>query len=730
MRERLLPWLLVLPALLLVTPLSPLAEDPFPHLAGTGLAVVLLLPLALAVLVSGTQAPRAWPFVLALAWALCSWNAGGGTDALEARRTLCLLALLPLAFVAGAGLGARGRRTFAALLVALSCLWTGWALARGFVGDSFAGVLGDTGSLSQAALPGAAVAGAWLACGSGTKRFFGALALVLFLVHTAAAPVLAGAHTLLAGLLLAAWRGPERGRGALLGLALAALLAPFAGLAARQALEGSPPAIEGAPAGPSHSLGGLAVRARVWTAALGLVADHPLLGAGPGQFQAAFPPHRDPREIELSRHGVCAELDTEVEHAHNDWLQGFCELGLLGGTLLALGLARAARDGLRALADEERTPLALAALALLVNAGVHAPLSGNPAAGPLALALFGTLVPVGPKNRLLSILFCLPALVALPFAPALITHGAALSEYTRSARRIEELASASTGAEDRSATAALLLGELERARAVVQIALAAAPDSAPARELAARTIRDTATVAARLAAWDRLLEVRPHSTEAWEQGAVVCARAGRFEEARTRLAGALELSPTHPRLLKSAARLELTYGELESGLTLLERLRALDCPEPAWATDLGNQLVLDLGRPERGARVLFGEPLASLSAEDLHARARQGDAQTQSGADECLAQLLWAREHALAGAFDLALRNYRQAAKCSQARRGAEAGPAALFTLELAAAEASAGRREEAEARVRGVPLESTTWAELPPWAQASLRELGLAQPE
>jgi tetratricopeptide (TPR) repeat protein len=430
---------------------------------------------------------------------------------------------------------------------------------------------------------------------------------------------------------------------------------------------------------------------------------------------------------------VCAELDTEVEHAHNDWLQGFCELGLVGGGLLALGLALAARDGLRALADEERTPLALAALALLVNAFVHAPLSGNPAAGPLALAVFGCLLPGGPvsvggKSRAWASLFSLPALLAFLFAPALITHGAALTEYIRSARRIDELASASQG--DRAETAALLVGELERARAVVQIALAAAPDSAPARELAARTLRDETTNESRLAAWDRLLAVRPHSIEAWEQGAAVCVRAGRFAEARARLGHALQLSPTHPRLLKSAVRLELAHGEVESGLAWLERLRELGCLEPVWIATLGNELVLDLGLPERGARVLFGAPLVSLSAEDLHARSRAGNPETATGVDECLAQLLWAREHALAGAFELALRNYRQAARCSHAHRGSEAGPAALFTLELAAAEAGAGRREEAEARVRGVPLGSTTWAELPAWAQASLRELGLAQPE
>lgn len=725
MRERLLPWLLVLPALVLATPLSPLDEDPFPHLAGTGLAVVLLAPLALAVLASGTHARLALPFTLALAWGMVSFTLGGGTDPFEARRALCVLALLPLALAGGAGLGERGRRSFAAILVVLSCLWTGWALARGFAGDSYAGVLGDTGSLSQAALPGAAVGCAWLAREAGGTRLLGALAVVLFLVHVAAAPVLAGSHTLLAGLLLAAWRGAERGRGALLALALAALLAPFAGMAVREAREGAAPAIEGAPAERSRSLGGLAVRARVWRAALGLVGEHPLLGAGPGQFQAAFPPHRDPREIELSRHGTCSELDTEVEHAHNDWLQGFCELGLVGGALLALGLALGARDAFAALAEQERAPLALAALALLVNAFVHAPLSGNPAAGPLAMAVLGSLAPAGERSRLRACSVALPALLAFPFAPALIQHGAALSEYTRIARRIEELSRVDGGKDEHAALAASMVGELERARAVVKIALAAAPESAPARELAARLSRDEE----RVAAWDRLLEVRPSSSEAWEQGAMACVRAGRFDEARPRLARALALSPTHPRLLKNAARLELVHGELDAGLDALARLRQEGCEEPAWTLALGNELVLELGRPERGARVLFGAPLSNLSGEDLHARSREPGEGAPAEAAECLAQLLWAREHARAGAFDVALRNYRQAALRSTAWRGSEKGPAPLYALELAAAAQRAGQRDEAESRSRGVALELTTWDDLPVWSRAALGELGLRPP-
>ena len=45
-----------------------------------------------------------------------------------------------------------------------------------------------------------------------------------------------------------------------------------------------------------------------------LVASHALLGAGPGQFAAAFPPYRSAREIEISTHGrTLTGQETEVE---------------------------------------------------------------------------------------------------------------------------------------------------------------------------------------------------------------------------------------------------------------------------------------------------------------------------------------------------------------------------------------------------------------------------------
>ncbi|NOT29539.1 MAG: hypothetical protein HOP15_03715, partial [Planctomycetes bacterium] len=167
---RILPWLLVLPALVFATPLSPIADDPYPHLAGTGWAALALVPLALVVLARGASLRGAWPFVLALAWALAARALAPVTDTFEARRALLVLALVPLAFAGGATLDEQGRTRFEFLLVVLALMWTGFALWSGWRDDNFAGVLGDTGSLSQAALPGAALGAVWLARESGAQR--------------------------------------------------------------------------------------------------------------------------------------------------------------------------------------------------------------------------------------------------------------------------------------------------------------------------------------------------------------------------------------------------------------------------------------------------------------------------------------------------------------------------------------------------------------------------------
>jgi len=718
-RERLLAGSLLLSALVLATPLSPVAADPYPHLAGTATALVCALPAALLLFLGGARSGPGWLLLALAGWAaLVSHRFAPVSDAVEAQRALLGLALAPLAFAGGAALEARGRALFSWGLVLLSVVWSAGALA---MGNGFAGVLGDSGSLSQAALPGAAIGAGWLVAAPGARRSAGGFALALFLVHVGVTPVLAGSHTLLAGLLCAAWKG-RTGKAHFAALALAALLVPFVGMAGRQLAGSEVPAVEGARSDTSRSLGGLGVRGLVWTAALGLVKDEPLTGAGPGQFQAAFPPYRDPREIELSRHGVCSELDTEVEHAHNDYLQFLVELGLVGGLLFAAFAVLVVRRALALLGEEEHLPAALAVLAVCVNAGVHAPFSANPASAPLALALAGTLFARGRLQRLVAVPMTLPVWLAFPMAPALMTHGAALTDYVRRAAQIAELAGQPvTAPNEHALRQAELAREASSAQAALAAARAAEPDSAPALALTARL----APSELRVAAWDEFLRVRPHAVEAWEQSATEQARRGAHEDARVRYQAALALSPTHPRILRNLARLECLLGEVELGLAALATLEEQGCIDASYRTRLGSELVLELGRPERGAALLYELPFSQLVPEQLHADARvEGLAPELADARAALAQLLWARSHAASGSFSLALRNYRQALERSRARRGDEG--AALYRLELAAAEARAGLRDEALTRARAAPAEATVREDLPDWAVAALTELGL----
>jgi O-antigen ligase/tetratricopeptide (TPR) repeat protein len=76
----------------------------------------------------------------------------------------------------------------------------------------------------------------------------------------------------------------------------------------------------------------LALRARVWSAASGMIRDSPVLGTGYGTFEGAFEARRP------------AGVTQRWDHAHNDWLQSWTEAGPLA-PLAALALLAAVFAG-------------------------------------------------------------------------------------------------------------------------------------------------------------------------------------------------------------------------------------------------------------------------------------------------------------------------------------------------------------------------------------------------
>ena len=659
--DRLLALALLLPSLLFAWPGpgSPLRDDFVPSATGAGLVALALLPAAvLLVRRSPSSAGRAVLLLLVPALSIGLWVRGGkATDGFELRRTILHAATAGVLFLGGSRLGTEGRAMFARGLVLVAILLLASALLDRYGG--FAGTLGNTGSVAQAALPGALAGASLMTRKAGAWRPLGAGAVVLAIVFAARVPVIAAALSIAVALLALAAAAPMPGRtrGLLAGVAAVAVL----GLLVPSFGAGAPPSGTSASTAPPTSTGGFAVRERVWSRSLAMLADHPWSGVGPGQFEARFPVYRDPKEIELSTHGRAIDAETEVEHPHEDWIAPALELGSIAGVAWIAFLVIVGRRSFVALrsGDPELEPLALGAFGILAYAFVHAPLTREPAAASIAFALFG-IVLARPK----------PSLPLVPLAAAGLLFGLAPSAYAfvRHGFELSDLAHATT---DR--------------------ALEACPDSPLALEIRARALEQAkATPAAVRDAWERVLEVRPESFEARAELGIALARGGELERARGELAHALALDPGHPGARKDLERvnseLDLAKGRLEAGRPWLEGADPI--PEECYARS----------RTERAG----GDRLLA----DLF---------------EARAHLLWARQHAALGHFEDAVRSYRQ---CVRVTRDHVEGGAPRVRLELAAALAAAGRKDEARTELDAIRSASPDRDELPAWAAASLRDV------
>lgn len=705
--ERAHALLLLAPAAFLAWagPRAPLEGDPTPLATGTGIAALASV-LALALLVTRRVTPRvtwAWAFLGFVAAGLVSMSLQPPSDTFEASRATILSALCLVLLVCGASQSDEGREWLGRGLVLLTLLALAPALFDG--ANGFSGALGNTGSTSEVALLGGA-AGAWmLARAEGAWKWIGGIAAASYAFYVGVAPVLAGALSFaLALALLVLVNTKTRALSALmlavcLGLFGAGRLVPHAPLPASARPAASAPG----------DVGGLAVRQRIWRSVPALIADYGLLGAGPGQFRAAYPPYRDPEEIELSSHDrTLPRAETEVEHAHSDLLQAFVDAGPIGGALWLAFLGAVAWRALAVLrkGDYELAALGAAALAVMANGALREPLLYNPASASAAFAVFGALLAAdsAPGERTLARrLFTLLAMAALATqlsrAWSIAWHGRALRQYIES--------------KDRKFAA--LAGEF-------------CEDSALARAIAARELEaldGERPTRATVDAWRSVLDVRPHNIEALIQLGLAQARTGQPEAARAAWSRALTLDPRHPALRKNLARMEALVGDVELAEQHLREAR-LDATQ-AWPS-YANSALREL-RVERGWQLCAR---IDPRFEDLNAQLAYDLARDTSFAlDEDLrlalegsAHLSWAREHGAGGSFADAARSYRQAKRCLAPRDGG-APPNALL-LELAGALAASGKVEEARKELASVDATALELARLPTWAGQALLDNGL----
>jgi O-antigen ligase len=184
------------------------------------------------------------------------------------------------------------------------------------------------------ALAGMLIAALVGCAGGGPRRrlcLLSASALVVLLLLTRSRGGWAGA---VAGSVVALW-GLARGgrRVALLasGAAVVLGLLPLTLQVRHQASEARSSAIR--------------VRLELWKGAARMLASHPWLGVGAGNFSVEYPPVRSAEEFRLS-HQYAGSGFVEAEDAHSSWVQTAVETGPAGLTLFALIALVAARLGL------------------------------------------------------------------------------------------------------------------------------------------------------------------------------------------------------------------------------------------------------------------------------------------------------------------------------------------------------------------------------------------------
>jgi len=724
-------WALLLPAALLAWP-GPgalLRDVPTTVSAGTGWTALACLPLAI-LMAWRLPTRRLTGITLLLAViAVAALGAGAAGDTFGARRsTTALITALVLA-LGGAGLGPAGRRVLSRGFAICAALW----LVRAGLdrGRAFSGVLGNTGDLSEAALPGALLALGLVATTRGKLRAAALATGVAYAVYVGAVPVLAGAVSLVvvgAAILVAASKN-HAARPMLRGLLIACLIAVVT-LGAREWL--ARPGASGVASGTatteqeSNSFGGWQFRKLTWARLPDMLRDNMILGVGPGQFEAEFPAYRDPLEIELSSHRRQEPTPVEVEHAHNDWFQGPVELGLLGGGPWVVFLLLAAFASLRALwsSDGITVGLGAAALGVLVNAGFNAPLLAGPAAPAVAWPILGcvlsTPLPSGERSRhaLRMVTWLAGGLLILraPAAWKFVRHGAELAGF---------------------ATARVVaVGESARfaARDVAQLldrALVACPDSVVALEKRYELLRATgASAEERIRTLRNILDLRPDRFATLLNLGAVLATERSYDQARAFFSRAAELDPASPRLAKNRLTLALEMGDLDRLLESIRQLSGERTIDDAWLerTAAGQLLSGRPGTAQALLQLLDGEMMVT----DGNRSYTLADQLREEGGRDLLADgalanahFLWAREHVAGGVPETAIRSYRQALQIADRHAGLP-DAAVGVRMELAAAEVLAERYEAARATMQDLDPTAIHWRKLPTWAGQALLDAGL----
>lgn len=759
--DRLQAWLVLLPLAVLCFPgellstgagaLSPFEGAPDTTSIGIGIVALSAIPAALLATVRGRGSRLLGLPLFYIVLAFAAYHLPRATDTFGAWRAVTGLAAAAGWAIAGSALGPAGRAMVARGLPVITLL----LLLAAFNTDGGA-ALGNSGDFSEAALAGAVLGAGLFLRGSGPLAIVGLGALGLYAFKVGQLPVYAGLLGLGAAALAVAL-GMQVTRGASdlrvscarrLRLLLVALLIGLSPTGYRLATAGgddpAPAEVTSVATGDAaatSTTGGFGFRLKTWARVPTFLGVHAPLGAGPGQFQAAFPPFRDPAEIEASSFDRREPTPIEVEHAHNDPITAVAELGYVGGgafvLLLLLALVRAAK--LVATGDDDQRDLALAAIAVLANCTVNSPLLYGPVAPLIGFCLIGSVlgrdgraVSDGEEaerprilsdawySRLAPGLAVLALLLLSPRAVSLIRYGRALAEVP-SARIVLD-----DGREKLDAK--LLGGILDRAGEH-------APESPIVLEMRrALLASEGAAAEEQRAALDAWLERRPHSFAALLNRGVLEAREGDYQAAEMAFYRALLLDPGSPSLLQNLLRLGCDRRQPAEVEQLLQMLAGIGHLDPAFARQMALQKTME-GRLDVAAPLMESwRAAAGLEAVDLQDANSTYRAQKNAAARgaDLERDAFTVATKVLFGEQDLRNGDAKQAAtqfRLAYQRARDAAVDTATLRLLLAAAFAADGDQPVATGWIETGAFRVEDFAHLPEAARASLLAAGLIDP-
>lgn len=307
-------------------------------------------------------------------------------------------------------------------------------------------------------------------------------------------------------------------------------------------------------------------RIGTWRNIMALIGDHPWTGVGLGNLKIAYPPYH--RKIV---HIKTFSETTQLEDAHNDYLQATAELGVIGAVLILVVcwcVASALRQAIKTAENNELKTIALslgvAFVGIAISAGLSFPFQRS--IPPLVvMVLVGLLAGMSKTSREWAVNGrVLPALLAVVFFGLLALEIHEHRRLIQSDRQLYAMPMLNAQEKWRDIITRKGTAYLKNADQYKILAFAAGAHIALGEHRHALQILDT------------LISVFPHVTNYHYLRGMAHAAMGSYDAAMTAFHQVLAIKPDFPDIHVNMAKIYMLRGQFEQALAAYETAASLD----------------------------------------------------------------------------------------------------------------------------------------------------------